>query len=260
MAPVSSDASLEPFPLTKVASLMVEATKVSRWSPDWERRQAAEALYYSAASSPCCWVAQAFLARIERSRFVRNGQSRTCVGGSVLRWRCGRRRLSCLCLWRGPSSLPEGHDIARHPWNGSGVSWPSFSARRRLSWGPLMDDIDFWEKAWAFFMSAPVVILAIVVIALILVWSQAGRIDSNERWLEHAALIRTPDHHSNAELTPNPSSCRSPSGVAHAVSVSLWFWVASKRSSNNGSRRVAGDAGSVDVLIEAAARGLIPLW
>jgi len=34
-----------------------------------------------------------------------------------------------------------------------------------------MDDIDFWEKAWAFFMSAPVVILAIVVIALILMWS-----------------------------------------------------------------------------------------
>src|SRR5262249_60816176 len=76
----------------------------------------------------------------------------------------------------------------------------------------------------------------------------------------HAALIRPPDHHNFAELAPNRSGCRDliNRGV-HAVSVSLWFRVASKRSGNDGSRRVAGGAGSLDVLVEAAARGLIPL-
>jgi hypothetical protein len=34
-----------------------------------------------------------------------------------------------------------------------------------------MDDIDFWEKAWGFFMSAPVAILAVVVILFFLAWS-----------------------------------------------------------------------------------------
>jgi len=32
----------------------------------------------------------------------------------------------------------------------------------------MMDDIDFWEKVWAFFMSTPVTVLAIVVIAVLL--------------------------------------------------------------------------------------------
>jgi len=39
-----------------------------------------------------------------------------------------------------------------------------------------MDDIDFWD--WAFFMSTPVVILAIVVIALILMWSGSRNLSS----------------------------------------------------------------------------------
>jgi len=34
-----------------------------------------------------------------------------------------------------------------------------------------MDDIDFWERVWDFFMSAPVAILAVVVVVLILAWS-----------------------------------------------------------------------------------------
>jgi hypothetical protein len=36
----------------------------------------------------------------------------------------------------------------------------------------MMDDIDFWEKAWGFFMSAPVTVLVIVLIGLILVWGR----------------------------------------------------------------------------------------
>jgi hypothetical protein len=34
-----------------------------------------------------------------------------------------------------------------------------------------MDDLDFWEKVWAFFMSAPVSVLVIVVIAFVVAWS-----------------------------------------------------------------------------------------
>jgi len=34
-----------------------------------------------------------------------------------------------------------------------------------------MDDLDFWEQAWGFFMSAPVAILAIVAVVLFLAWS-----------------------------------------------------------------------------------------
>jgi hypothetical protein len=41
-------------------------------------------------------------------------------------------------------------------------------------------------------------------------------------------------------------------GVARAVSVSLGFRVASKRSGDYGSKHIAGSAGSLDVLIEAA--------
>jgi hypothetical protein len=40
--------------------------------------------------------------------------------------------------------------------------------------------------------------------------------------------------------------------VAHAAAVSLGFRVASKRSGNYGSKRVAGGTGSLDVLVEAA--------
>jgi hypothetical protein len=35
----------------------------------------------------------------------------------------------------------------------------------------MMDDLDFWEKVWASFMSTPVAILAIVVILFFLAWS-----------------------------------------------------------------------------------------
>ena len=47
--------------------------------------------------------------------------------------------------------------------------------------------------------------------------------------------------------------------MVHAASVSLWFRVTSKRSGNNGGGRVASDAGSVDVLVEAATTSLLPL-
>jgi hypothetical protein len=34
-----------------------------------------------------------------------------------------------------------------------------------------MDNLDFWEAVWAFFMSTPVSVLAIVVILFFLAWS-----------------------------------------------------------------------------------------